>query len=167
MRIGIRIEESWSRLGRIDGWRNDRRKLIHRSSFRASVLHLSEIQAVLQSIAGEHVSLDNAFVLIDGTRPWMGENHFAAWPVALYGMVLLFAGTAYYFLTKALIGHQGTDSTLADSVGDDAKGKLSIVVYLVRDSAVVRAAVDCLRVLRAGGGDVVVPDPRIEKALER
>jgi uncharacterized membrane protein len=37
---------------------------------------------------------------------WMGENHFAPWPVALYGVVLLFAGTAYFFLTKALIAHR-------------------------------------------------------------
>jgi hypothetical protein len=45
-----------------------RRKLIHRESFRASVLHFSEIQAVLQEHCGEEVYLDNAFVLIEGTR---------------------------------------------------------------------------------------------------
>jgi len=59
---------------------------------------------------------------------WMGENHFAPWPVALYGVVLLFAGTAYFLLTKTLIAHQGKDSTLAASIGNDRKGTLSIAV---------------------------------------
>ena len=60
---------------------------------------------------------------------WMGENHFAPWPVALYGLVLLFAGTAYFILTKTLIVHHGKDSTLARSIGGDQKAKLSLVVY--------------------------------------
>ena len=62
---------------------------------------------------------------------WMGNNHFAAWPVALYGAVLLLAGTAYYVLTKMLIAHHGKDSTLARSIGSDLKGKVSLVVYAV------------------------------------
>src|SRR5712675_2837030 len=50
---------------------------------------------------------------------WMGENHFAALPVALYGLVLLLAGTANFILTKTLIAHHGKDSTLAASIGND------------------------------------------------
>jgi uncharacterized membrane protein len=60
---------------------------------------------------------------------WMGENHFAPWPVALYGLVLLFAGAAYFILTKTLVAHHGKDSTLARSIGRDRKAKLSLVVY--------------------------------------
>jgi uncharacterized membrane protein len=60
---------------------------------------------------------------------WMGENHFTPWPVALYGLVLLFAGIAYFILTKTLIAHHGRDSTLARSIGSDRKAKLSLVVY--------------------------------------
>lgn len=60
---------------------------------------------------------------------WMGENHFAPWPVALYGLVLLFAGAAYFILTKMLVAHHGKDSTLARSIGRDRKAKLSLVVY--------------------------------------
>lgn len=60
---------------------------------------------------------------------WMGENHFAPWPVALYGLVLLFAGAAYFILTKMLVAHHGKDSTLARSIGPDRKAKLSLVVY--------------------------------------
>ena len=60
---------------------------------------------------------------------WMGQNHFAPWPVALYGLVLLFAGAAYFILTKMLVAHHGKDSTLARSIGRDRKAKLSLVVY--------------------------------------
>ena len=62
---------------------------------------------------------------------WMGENHFAPWTVALYGMVLLLAAIAYTILTKTLIAHHGKNSTLAESIGSDRKGKLSIVIYVV------------------------------------
>ena len=62
---------------------------------------------------------------------WMGENHFAPLPVALYGAVLLMAGVAYFILTQALIAHHGHDSLLAKAVGRDSKGKLSVVVYAV------------------------------------
>jgi uncharacterized membrane protein len=47
---------------------------------------------------------------------WMGENHFAPWPVALYGVVLLFSAMAYFLLTKILIAHHGKDSKLAAGV---------------------------------------------------
>ena len=60
---------------------------------------------------------------------WMGENHLAPWPVALYGMVLLFAGIAYFLLTRMLIAHHGRDSKLATSIGNDKKGILSVVIY--------------------------------------
>jgi uncharacterized membrane protein len=98
---------------------------------------------------------------------WMGENHFAAWPVALYGVVLFFAGTAYYILTRALIAHQGADSTLADSIGSDEKGKLSIAVYAVAiPLAFVRPWIACTcYVLVAVMW--LIPDRRIEKAMER
>ena len=60
---------------------------------------------------------------------WMGENHFAPWPVALYGLVMFFAGLAYFLLSRALIAHHGTDSFLAHALGRDRKGKISIVAY--------------------------------------
>ena len=68
--------------------------------------------------------------LIPFATGWMGENHFAPWPVALYGVVLLCAGTAYFLLTKILIARHGKDSTLATSIGGDVKGKISLAVYV-------------------------------------
>jgi uncharacterized membrane protein len=60
---------------------------------------------------------------------WMGENHFAALPTALYGVVLLFAGVAYYILEMTIIRSQGPSSKLEAAVGSDFKGKISVVLY--------------------------------------
>jgi uncharacterized membrane protein len=62
---------------------------------------------------------------------WMGENHFAPLPTAMYGVVLFFAGFAYYVLVNVIIAAQGPHSKLAAAVGSDFKGKISIVIYLV------------------------------------
>jgi TMEM175 potassium channel family protein len=68
--------------------------------------------------------------LIPFATAWMGENHFAAVPVAVYGVVLVFAGTAYFILTRTLLRIHAPDSTLAIALGRDFKGKISIVIYL-------------------------------------
>ena len=98
---------------------------------------------------------------------WMGENAFAAWPVALYGLVLLFAAIAYFILTRALIALHGRDSALATALGRDVKGKVSVVVYLVAvPLALVLPAVACgLYVVVAVMW--LVPDRRIERTLAR
>ena len=67
--------------------------------------------------------------LIPFVTGWMGENHFAALPVALYGVVLLFAAIAYFILTRVLISYHGRDSTLAKALGKDFKGKVSVACY--------------------------------------
>jgi uncharacterized membrane protein len=60
---------------------------------------------------------------------WMGENHFAQWPVALYGMVSFMAGVAYYLLAHCLASLHGKDSTIAKALGKDRKGILSVIIY--------------------------------------
>lgn len=62
---------------------------------------------------------------------WMGENHFAPIPSALYGVVLLCAAAAYWILQQAIIASQGDDSLLRQAVGGDWKGKLSPLLYLL------------------------------------
>jgi uncharacterized membrane protein len=69
--------------------------------------------------------------LVPFVTSWMGENHFAMLPVALYGVVLLMNGLAYSFLAKSLIGEHGKESTLATALGKDRKGWLSVVLYAV------------------------------------
>jgi uncharacterized membrane protein len=96
---------------------------------------------------------------------WMGENHFAAWPVALYGTVLLLSGFAYFILTRALIAHHGRDSALATALGRDFKGKVSLVFYAVAIplSFVNSWFAGALYVLVAVMW--LIPDRRIEKTL--
>jgi len=60
---------------------------------------------------------------------WMGENHFAPAPVAVYGFVLLMAAIAYFILQSIIVADQGHDSKLARELGNDWKGKLSIALY--------------------------------------
>jgi uncharacterized membrane protein len=67
--------------------------------------------------------------LVPFTTSWMGENHFDLWPVAVYGIVLLLAGIAYFILTRILIILHGRGSILARSIGRDRKAKISIAVY--------------------------------------
>lgn len=96
---------------------------------------------------------------------WMGENHFADWPVALYGFVMLCASFAYFILVRSLLALHGKDSTLANALGPDLKGKVSLVFYAI---AIPLAFVNSWL---ASGLYVLVaviwfiPDRRIEKAL--
>ena len=60
---------------------------------------------------------------------WMGENHFAPLPTALYGFVLLMAALAYRLLQRMIIASEGQDSLLARAIGRDYKGKLSPLIY--------------------------------------
>jgi uncharacterized membrane protein len=68
--------------------------------------------------------------LVPFVTGWMGENHFAAIPVALYGVVLLMSAISYYLLSRCIIRHEGTDSMLGAAVGGDFKGKISVVLYV-------------------------------------
>lgn len=103
--------------------------------------------------------------LVPFTTAWMGENHFAAPPVALYGAVLLMAGFAYFLLTAALIAHHGRDSTLARAVGRDIKGKISVVAYAAALPLAFWSAWAALAVYGAVAVLWLVPDRRIEKNL--
>ena len=101
------------------------------------------------------------------TTAWMGENHLAAIPTAIYGFVLLMAAIAYYVLQRTIIAKEGRESLLAQAVGRDWKGKLSPLLYL---AAIPLAFVSPWI---AGGLYVfaallwLIPDPRIEKEIEK
>ncbi|HXL73291.1 MAG TPA: TMEM175 family protein [bacterium] len=96
---------------------------------------------------------------------WMGDNGFAPLPVALYGVILIFAAIAYTILVRAIIAHHGKDSTLAHAIGKDRKGNVSIALYAagIPLSLVNPALGYSLYVLVALIW--LVPDRRIEKVI--
>ena len=69
--------------------------------------------------------------LIPFVTAWMGENDFKTWPVAVYGMILFMCGMGYYFLSQALLGLHGKNSTIYKAIGNDKKGKISILLYAI------------------------------------
>lgn len=103
--------------------------------------------------------------LVPFATGWMGENRFDSSPAALYGMVLLGAAVAYLILTRVLIALHGRSSVLANAVGRDFKGKISIVAY---GAAIPLAFVESLAACVIYVCVAVmwfVPDRRIEKKL--
>src|SRR5206468_9819651 len=104
--------------------------------------------------------------LVPFATGWMGENHYAALPTAVYGFVLLMSGIAYLIMEMAIIRDQGPQSKLAAAVGSEFKGKLSAALYgiaialafvneLIADAIYVFVALMWL-----------VPDRRIETTLK-
>jgi uncharacterized membrane protein len=60
---------------------------------------------------------------------WLGESGLRPWPVAMYGVVLLMSAIAYFILVRTLLRRHGRDSRLAAAIGNDFKGKISVVIY--------------------------------------
>ena len=103
--------------------------------------------------------------LIPFVTGWMGENHFASLPVAMYGVVLLMCGVAYYILARLLIRLHGPDSALAHAVGSDVKGIISVVIYIVAVSLAFANRWVAYALYVAVALMWLVPDRRIEKVL--
>jgi len=105
--------------------------------------------------------------LVPFATSWMGENHYAPVPTALYGAILLLCGFAYFILEKTIIAVQGAGSRLAEAVGSDTKSIFSVALYA---SAIPLAF---LNQTIAHGIYVLValmwlvPDRRIESRLRR
>ena len=97
---------------------------------------------------------------------WMGENHFAPLPTALYGVVLMMAGVAYYILSQTIIRSQGPQSKLQAAVGSDVKGKISVILYVM---AIPLAFVNQLfsdAIYALVALSWLVPDRRIEQLFD-
>ncbi|HKV77160.1 MAG TPA: TMEM175 family protein [Candidatus Sulfotelmatobacter sp.] len=103
--------------------------------------------------------------LVPFTTAWMGDNHFGPWSVALYGIVLMLAGVAYFILVRTLIALHGEGSTLAAAIGDDRKGKTSVAIYAVAvPLAFVRPWISAACYV-AVAIIWLIPDRRIEKRV--
>ena len=98
---------------------------------------------------------------------WMGENHFAPAPTALYGVALLMSAVAWYLMQTVIIRQQGPGSPLRGAIGRDLKGKLSPILYL---TGIVLAFVSTTvsDLIYLGVALMwLIPDRRIETAIRR
>jgi len=103
--------------------------------------------------------------LVPFATGWMGENHFATAPSAVYGVVLLMAAIAYWILQQLIIASQGTDSLLKKAVGGDWKGKLSPVLYVIAIAAAYWSQWISISLYVFVALIWLVPDRRIERVL--
>jgi uncharacterized membrane protein len=97
---------------------------------------------------------------------WMGENHLATAPVALYGAVLLMTAVAYTVLAALLVGHEGPQSDLARALGSDVKGKASLLFYVGGIIAAFFVPVVSIVLYVAVALIWLIPDRRIERQLK-
>lgn len=118
------------------------------------------------AILWANLSLLFTLSLIPFTTAWMGENHFAQNPVALYGINLLLAAITYAFLVKAVLKHEGKNSKIGMAIKNTKKEYLSIAVYLV--GVVVAFFIPILSIIAFFGIAIMwlIPDTRIEKNLK-
>lgn len=105
--------------------------------------------------------------LVPFATAWMGEHNFAAWPVAVYGFVLLMAGVAYFILSRTLIAVQGKDSLLAEAIGRDRKGLASMAIYAIAIPIALFAPWLAFGLYVLVAISWFIPDRRIEKTLAR
>jgi len=104
--------------------------------------------------------------LVPFVTGWVGENHFGTVPAALYGVVLFLAGIAYVILQHLIIKSQGPDSPLKRAIGSDWKGKVSPVLYCMGIGGAFLHGFISLACYVAVACIWVVPDLRIERALQ-
>jgi uncharacterized membrane protein len=105
--------------------------------------------------------------LIPFTTAWMGENHFPEVPVALYGANLFMCGVAYYLLSHILVLHHGRNSTLAKAIGDDFKGKISVLIYAIAIPVALYLPWISYACYFAVAIMWLIPDRRIEEKIEK
>lgn len=103
--------------------------------------------------------------LVPAVTGWMGENHAAPLPTAVYGGVLLLAAIAYFVLQSVIIADQGRESKLAAAVGSDLKGKISPLLYAVAIPAAFLDARISIALYVVVALVWLVPDRRIESRL--
>ncbi|HVR19519.1 MAG TPA: TMEM175 family protein [Polyangiaceae bacterium] len=128
---------------------------------------LHACQRITGSILWANLHLLFWLSLVPFATGWMGENHFASAPTALYGMVLLMAAIAYYILQQRIIAAQGSDSILRKAVGGDWKGKASPVLYAVAIGASLFSQWISQAIYWLVALIWLVPDRRIERAVTR
>jgi uncharacterized membrane protein len=103
--------------------------------------------------------------LIPFVTGWMGENHFAPVPVAMYGAVLLLSAISYFILARTLVRHEGEKSAIARALGGDFKGRISVVIYAIAIPLSFVSRWVAVALYAAVAVMWLVPDRRIERTL--
>jgi uncharacterized membrane protein len=126
---------------------------------------LHAVKRVSSSVLWANLHLLFWLSLLPFVTGWMGENHFAPLPTALYGFDLMMSALAYFVLVRCIIATDGKDSVLAKAIGKDVKGNISVLIYLLAIP---------LSFINVGIAQIafifvafmwLVPDRRIEKVL--
>ena len=126
---------------------------------------LYTVGSVTGSILWANLHLLFWLSLIPFGTAWMGENHFAATPVAFYGVVLIMAAVAYFILQGLIIHSHGEDSVLKKAVGRDTRGKISLACYAAAIVCSFRLQSVSLALYALVALIWLVPDKRIERIL--
>jgi uncharacterized membrane protein len=121
-------------------------------------------QAVSGTILWANLHLLFWLSLVPFVTAWMGTNHFAPAPTALYGVILLMAALAYWLLQRAIITSQGPGSALGQAVGRDLKGKVSPLLYALAIPAAYWRPWLAWALYALVALMWLVPDRRIERA---
>ncbi len=104
--------------------------------------------------------------LVPFTTGWLGENHFAPIPTALYGIVLLMSAIAYFIMQEAILAEHGNTSTLAHALGKNWKGKLSPILYALAIASTFFNHFIAQIIYVIVALMWIIPDRRIEKIME-
>jgi len=127
---------------------------------------LHACQKITGSVLWANLHLLFWLSLVPFATGWMGENHFAAAPSILYGVVLLMAAIAYFILQQLIIASQGPESLLKKAVGGDWKGKASPLLYVVAIASAPWSQWVAQGIYVLVALIWLVPDRRIERALD-
>ncbi|MBS1958781.1 MAG: DUF1211 domain-containing protein [Bdellovibrionales bacterium] len=124
------------------------------------------VKSVKGSVLWANLHLLFWLSLMPFVTAWAGENHFTCRPVAFYGFDLLMCGVAYWILAKVLIKHHGHDSVLAKALGDDIKGLISPLVYIIGIAIACYAPMVSCMAYVAVAVMWLIPDTRIERVMK-
>jgi uncharacterized membrane protein len=126
---------------------------------------LHTVKRISGSIMWANLFLLFCLSLVPFTTGWMGENHFAKWPVFLFALNLFMAAAAYTILVFRITAVHGNDSPLGQAIGADWKGKVSLATYVASMALTFVSPKIAIALTAVVALIWFIPDPRIEKAL--
>jgi len=126
---------------------------------------LHTVKHVTGSILWSNTHLLFWLTLVPFVTAWAGENHFDELPVAVYSVVMMMAGVAYFILSKTIIKVHGKDSLLSSAIGKDLKGIISMVGYAIAVPLAFSYREGSILIIVAIAFLWLIPDRRIEKKV--